>query len=260
MGAIPTHLSSSLALRPLRAPEIIDAGIQLARRHYGPLATTALLSLLPYFAMDLYTNIVQQAGTWTLLLFSAAVASIADAATAKVAFDAYRGEAPSPTRAFRALAKRAWPVLMTGVYRTAMTLAGLIVLVLPGLYLFEIYALVPSIALFEPQLSARGALKRSYVLTTGAKARALLCYVLPYGVVIGANILITQFTKEIMGTAHGSLASGFAGSATAALLTPFLASLQVVLYVDCRVRSEAFDLELALAETTAPRDAMEPSP
>jgi hypothetical protein len=221
-----------------------------------------MLSLLPYFAMDVYTNIAPKTGTWTLLFFSAVFASIADAATGKAAFDAYRGETPSPTRAFRALAKRAWPVLMSGVYRTAMTLLGLILLVVPGLYLFAIYALVPSIALFEPKLSARGALKRSYVLTTGAKGRALLCYVLPYGVVIGANILITELTKEIVGTRHGALAGGFAGSATAALLTPFLAALQVVLYVDCRVRSEALDLELALADAALPRqasDAMEPS-
>jgi hypothetical protein len=253
-------LPLSPTLRPLRAPEIIDAGIQLARRHYGVLATTSFVSLLPYFAMDVYDNLGPKSDSWTLILLSAALASIADAATGKAAFDAYRGERPSPAGALRATGQRAWPVLVSGVYRTAITLAGLVLFIVPGLYVFSIYALAPSVALFEPELSANGTLKRSRALTSGARRRAFLCYVVPYCAVIGANIGLTQLTKEIVGVGHGALAGGFAGSATAALLTPFLAALQVILYIDCRVRSEALDLEWALDETAASRRALRERP
>jgi hypothetical protein len=186
-----------------------------------------------------------------LILFSAVFASIADAATGKAAFDAYNGETPSPSRALRATGRRAWPVIVSGVYRTGITLAGLLLFFVPGLYVFTIYALAPTIALFEPALGANGTLKRSRTLTAGARRRAFLCYVLPYGFVIGANIGITQLIKEVVGSGHGALAGGFAGSATAVLLTPFLAALQVILYIDCRVRREALDLELAFDDAVA---------
>ena len=210
--------------------------------------------------MDVYDNLGPKSESWMLILLSAALASIADAATGKAAFDAYRGERPSPAGALRATGRRAWPVLVSGVYRTAITLAGLVLFIVPGLYVFSIYALAPSVALFEPELSANGTLKRSRALTSGARRRAFLCYVVPYSAVIGANIGLTQLTKEIVGVGHGALAGGFAGSATAALLTPFLAALQVILYIDCRVRSEALDLEWALDEGAAPAQSIASAP
>lgn len=209
------------------------------------LATTSLLSLLPYFAMDVYTEIGPKKGAWTLVVFGMAFASIADAATGKAAFDAYRGGPSSPAGALRATLRRVWPVIASGVYRTVFALAGVAAFVVPGAYVFTVYALAPTIAVLEPELSASGTLKRSHALTHEAKWRALLCYTLPTTAAIAANVGMSQLVTEIVGAGHGDLAGGFAGSVTAVLLTPFLAGLQVILYLDCRVRSEALDLEWA---------------
>lgn len=241
-------------LRPLGAAEIVDAGVQLARQHYGALVTTALVPLLPYFAADAWTS-ARGGGTpdfWTMILFSAVWASLADAATARAAFDAYRGGGtPDPARALRATAARAWPVLVSGLYRAVMTTVGLALLLVPGLYVFATYALVPSLAVLEPGLGAWATLRRATALTKGARWRAFAAYVVPYLCVFGGNMLVsTTIPKLIGGGGVAHLVGQLAGSVTAVLLTPLVACLQVVLYLDCRVRKEALDLEWAIADAS----------
>lgn len=246
-------------LRPLGAAEIVDAGVQLARRHYGALVTTALVPLLPYFAADAWTS-ARGGGTpdfWTMVLFSAIWASLADAATARAAFDAYRGGGrPDPARALRATAARAWPVLVSGLYRAVMTTLGLALLLVPGLYVFATYALVPSLAVLEPGLGAWATLRRASALTNGARWRAFAAYVVPYLCVFGANMLVSTTVPKLVGGEGGvgHLVGQLGGSVTAVLLTPLVACLQVVLYLDCRVRKEALDLEWAIADAP-PADA-----
>ena len=84
-----------------------------------------------------------------------------------------------------------------------------------------------------------------------AKWSAFLCYTLPTAAAIAANIGMSQLATDLVGAGHGQLAGGFAGSVTAVLLTPFLAGMQVILYLDCRVRREALDLEWAFGDVPA---------
>jgi len=240
------------ALRRVSGPEIVDEGIQLARQNYGALVMAALVPLLPYFGMDLWTASRREAlGTWPMLVFTAVWASLADASAARVAMDALEGRPPDPVRGLRTALRRAWPVVASGLYRAIFGLVGLTLLLVPGLYLLSVYALIPILPVLESPLGWWRALRRSAALTRGARRLTFGTYVAPYAFVFGANMVLTQLTEEILGYRIGHVLGGLVGSSVALATTPFIAAIQVRLYVELRMRKEAIDIEWAVASLSA---------
>jgi hypothetical protein len=239
---------NAVDLRPRSAPEIIDAGVQLARRHFAVLFVTAAVPLLPYLAFDVRNTWGGDGRQWAWLALAAACASVADAAVAHAAAAAWHGHSPDARTALRATAARLWPVLATGLYRTTFVLLGLGLLIAPGLILLSIYALVPGIAVLEPTLGARAALRRSRALTAGWRWQAFACHAVPYLFAIGANIVVSELGQQLGG---GKLFGGVAGTLVDMMLTPFVIAIQVVLYYDLRIRKEEYDIETMLANDAA---------
>ena len=234
-------------LRVRTAPEIVDAGVQLARRNYTVLMMAAAIPLLPYFAFDVAIAWTGSDMTWPWMIFTIACASIADAAVAYAAAEAWHGREPSAAAALRAVRSRLWPVLATGLYRTIFVLGGLMLLIAPGLILLSMYALIPGIAVLEPTLGAGAALRRSRALTAGWRWQAFVCHALPYVFAVGANMLVSRLLTDI----GGRLLGGVGGSLVDVAITPFVIGIQVVLYFDLRIRKEGYDVEAMLAATAA---------
>jgi hypothetical protein len=248
----PDARSRIAALRRVSGPEIVDEGIQLARQHYGALVLAALVPLLPYFGLDIWaTSYSVEFGTWPTLLLTAVWASLADAAAARVAMDALEGRPLDPMRALRTALRRAWPVVISGLYRAIFGLAGLVVLLVPGLYVFSIYALIPVLPVLEPELGVWRALRRSALLTQGARRLTFGVYVAPYAFVFLANSMLSALLQRALGSQNGPMIGGLLGSCVALTMTPFIASIQVRLYVELRMRKEAIDIEWALGVPTA---------
>jgi hypothetical protein len=240
-GSIPFEY-----LRPRTSPEIVDAAVQLARRHYWPLLLVSIGALLPYLGFDLYFGATgNEPSLLTAVLVSAIVGSFADAATAAVAFDSLR--LPEAEVRSALIAVRRLPVIaLTGLYRSVFLLAGIAILIVPGLFVLAMYALIPGIAVFEPHLGIGESLRRSRHLTAGYRMRALLCYGLPYGAVT-VGLSFATSAVEFMTGGHGELLGLMAGTFLAMAFTPFVAALQLMLYLDLRVRKEALDLEAGIA-------------
>jgi hypothetical protein len=243
------------SLRRASGPEIVDQGIQLARQYYGAMILAALPPLLPYFGMDIWTSSRgEPVGLWPVLLLNTVwtvCASLADAAAARVAMDALEGRSPDPARALRTSLRRAWPVVLSGLYRALFGFLGLIILLVPGLYVLSVYALVPVLPVLEPGLGGWRALRRSAALTTGARRLTFGAYVAPYAFILGANMILSLLMVRVMGRQPGQLFGGLVGTGVAMAMTPFIASIQVRLYVELRMRKEAIDIEWALASTPA---------
>lgn len=247
------HASIRLAaLRPKFGPEIVDEGIQLARQNYGALILAALVPLLPYFGMDIWVSTHgKPVELWPMLLFTTIWASLADASAARVAMDVLEGRPPDPARALRTALRRAWPVVLSGLYRAIFGLLGLVLALVPGLYVLSVYALIPVLPVLEPGIGGWRALRRSAALTAGARRLTFGAYVAPYAFVLGANMVLSLLTDSIMLRPFGRLFGGLVGSSVALALTPFIAAIQVRLYVELRMRKEAIDIEWALASTSA---------
>lgn len=248
-----SHASGRIAaLRRVSGPEIVDEGIQLARQNYGALIMAALVPLLPYFGMDIWTaSHGEPVELWPMLLFSTIWASLADASAARLAMDVLEGRPPDPARALRTALRRALPVVLSGLYRAIFGLIGLVLLLVPGLYVLSAYALIPVLPVLEPGIGVWRALRRSAALTAGARRLTFGTYVAPYAFVLGANMVLSQLTDSIMLRHYGRLFGGLVGSSVALALTPFIAAIQVRLYVELRMRKEAIDIEWALASPSA---------
>lgn len=250
-GTGPDSRSRIATLHLAAGTEIVDEGIQLARQNYGALVTAALVPLVPYFGMDIWTSThTEPLGLWPMLLFSVVWASLADASAARVAMDALEGRAPDPMRALRTTLRRARAVVLSGLYRAIFGLIGLTLVVIPGLYLLSVYALIPVLPVLEPGVGAWRALRRSAALTQGDRGLAFGTYVVPYAFVFGANMLLSMIAERFLGPQAGRLFGGLVGSCVALTMTPFIASIQVRLYVELRMRKEAFDIEWALASAS----------
>jgi len=240
------------ALRRVSGAEIVDEGIQLARQNYGALVLAALVPRLWFFAMYMWpSSLPRGIRAWPLTLFTWACASLADAAAARVAMDALEGRPVDPIHALRTAFRRAWPVVLSGLYRVTFGLFGFAVLIVPGLYVLSIYALIPALPALEPELGAWQALRRSATLTQGARLLAFGTSAVPYLFVFGVTWVLVALPARIMEPHLGVLFGGIMGASAALALIPFIAAIQVRLYVELRMRKEAIDIEWAVASLGA---------
>ena len=257
-------------LRLRSGPEIIDAGIQLARRHYWPMLLAAIPFLLPKIAFALLYGSGRAQSDIVLVVLEAGIPGpLADAAAAAVALAALqwnpggaaetRGDAFRTDRlvsaALRVLGRRFWAAMASGLVRTACIFYGFLLFVAPGLYALGALALVPLVVVAEPGLGVMDALRRSSVLTAGHRWRVLGCYGLPYAAILLAGQLMVDGLEGLLGApGYGPLqvTAMLAGAVLATTLTPVIAAIQVMLYLDLRVRKEALDLEADIAAPAQP--------
>jgi hypothetical protein len=137
-----------------------------------------------------------------------------------------------------------FPITGTFFLMGLAVLGGLLLLILPGLYLALCFYLATTVAAVEKCYGVR-ALKRSRELMRGNLLRAL-------GIVVLSWIVLTVLGMGLglaftLMPSLAPLASGIAQSVAVAYLT----AVSVVLYFDIRCRKEAFDLEHLAAQVDA---------
>ena len=187
---------------------------------------------------------------------------VAEAAN-QIAADVGNGRHPALGYAARRLHSILWVTFLGGL----LAVLGLILLIVPGVYLYISFAVAIPVLLTEG-LKGRRALGRSRQLVKGR-------FWPTFGVVVLGAILVgivqgalaglagaasfsegpdtfASYTAETIATVVGSL-----------IATPLTAAFITVLYFDLRVRKEAFDLQL-LAEQIgvepAPGESLAPVP
>jgi hypothetical protein len=256
-------------LRPLGIGEILDVAIKIFWRHKGTLARIVLVVVAP---VTVLANLIQfsalpdedalnadTASNADISLaitgfFAAAVlgwigTTFATAACFKAVGEAYIGEPPSWRSSLRFVGKRLHSVLWLVFLTTLVTIAGVLLCVIPGVYFFVAFSVVMPVLLLEG-LRGRRAMGRSRQLVKGRwwPAFALLAVGLIITGIVGAVIqsLITAVTFTDTGndTFVAFLVTTIGAVAAAIVTAPFQAAYTSVLYFDLRVRKEAFDLQL----------------
>ncbi|HET7550558.1 MAG TPA: hypothetical protein VFK04_04660 [Gemmatimonadaceae bacterium] len=168
---LPTEL-----LQPRSASELIDVAAQVVRRHYWKLVDVAVLALLPYFAFDIvYRAPDSDAPLLVMVLTTGIVGTAADVAVIAALLRVLEGGDASPRAALGLVRRRLWPIVAAGTYRAALVLGGLLLVVVPGLYVLASYAVLAAVIAAGPKLGARAALRRARTLTAGYRWRALGC-------------------------------------------------------------------------------------
>jgi len=253
---------TEIAYRPRSANEIVDAAFQIFRQHFKTLVLVTAIAYLPLLlintalshvfgfdealaagSLDSSFLIVSALGMVWLGLVSAVVTAAGS--------EAYLQRPLDPAAAFRITLARAGAVTACVVLVTIASAIGLVLLIVPGLYLYARYGLAPVIAVLEGG-GVQASLARASVLSNGRKR----------------HILFTMFVILLIFFAI-SLALGFAAQTllrqpvllAAAefviiiLSYPVVALAQTILYYDLRIRAEGYDVQLMsdrLASQPAP--------
>lgn len=260
-------------IRPLGVGEVLDAAIRIYRRRFKAMVIATAITVGPALlvsavlqvstapdpnafgqqaaedpeALDLRDIWVFLIATLIATLIALVASQIATGATLKSASGAYFDE-PADWRGSLRFAIRKLPSMLWVVVLTLLaTLLGIVACVLPGIWIYVATSMVIPVVLLE-NLRGTSAVSRSWRLVEGR-------WWATFGTLIIASLLagfvaaIFAIPGQAIGMATGSTAAtivlqslgSFVGSV---ITTPFSAAVTLVIYVDLRVRKEAFDLEL----------------
>jgi hypothetical protein len=250
--------------RPMGIGEILSTAFQLYRRHWKTLLAIAAvvvvpLTLLQYLLGDLVRtqgettrNGVVETATWSvgiagllaalagLLMYLVLTGAITRAVAAEVA-----GEDPSLEQSYRFGFHRLGSVLLVSVLVGLATIGGLILFVIPGIYIGVRLAVSIEALVVEGRRGTE-AMGRSWGLVGGHWWHA-------FGTLLVAALLIGIVNAVI--TAPFSATNWFAQGVAAAVATvitlPYGVLVGVLLYLDLRARKERLTLETLRADLQA---------
>ena len=221
------------ALRPRSVTEIIDASFQLLRRHYTPLVAIAVVALLPYIILVALTGGARAESPSALLTLVAQwlCAALAEAAVIVGASDAYIDGNVDIQRSLASTAGRLPTIILAGIFRGLAILAGMIALVVPGIYVwFRTFAIVPVVVLEER--GAGDSFRRSWDLAKGEVWKIIGTLLLAWLIFMILYMLLVAILM--------------------ALVYPITCVVTTLLYYDIRVRREGYDLELMARDAASP--------
>ena len=262
-------------MRPRRVGEILDASIKLylgnARILMGcvvwvviPLQVLYGIVLLSTYASphDISTGFVHigsavtpaeahaRLGASLINDFASLVGnSLVLGACVKALSDAYLGQRPDTRDSLRFGLRRLLPLIVLVIVRGLGQVLGLILLIVPGVWLYAAWAVaVPALVIERagPLRSlgrSRRLVKGSWWRTAGALLVASVISLVIGGLIQGL------LTAAALSSGNPSLLfvvviTVLAAIVTAVVLQPFAAAVTTVLYYDLRIRREGYDLEL----------------
>jgi hypothetical protein len=241
-------------IRTMSFGELLDAGFRLLRNQVVVLVGLAAVLYVPLvFFHDGIESAVSPieptspgevagvlgmvtSGLLLGLLWLMVVVPVSSAAITHAVSELYLGRQATIGSALRVGWGMFVPLAGTMLLMSVLVLGGLLLFVVPGIYLMLCYSLAWPVMVIERQFGM-AALQRSRDLTRGSLLRVVgLAFVVGIFVsVIGGGLQLLLGYLPLV----GPLASGVVQAIGAAFQSAFL----VLLYFDIRCRKEAFDLE-----------------
>jgi len=262
-------------LRPLGIGETLDVAIKVYTRNAGTLfrlvffiaAPINLLSVVieasavPTSDRVTFNETTSQfelhnSDVWTYVaallvavLLTLLATTLASAACFKAVADAYLGERSTWRQSLGYAARRLRSVIWVSVLGWILVLVGLVLCILPGIYLYACFVIAVPILLTE-NLRGRKALGRARALVRGRWWKVFVVVLL--GTLLTSILSggLTALGESVIASGHDvNTVSGFVASFVTqtianTLTIPFTAAFVTVIYFDLRVRKEAFDLQL----------------
>jgi hypothetical protein len=256
------------ALRPLGVGEMLDAAIKIYRRRPGPMVVATAVVVLPAIVLQ---TLVQMsagsperlspdaesidggalatflAGTLVSTVIVLVATNLALAGTTRISLSAYLGDEVGWRDSLRFAVRRILPLTALLAVTTLGLLAGTLLCLVPALWLQGIWAVAVPVLLVE-DLGPLASLRRSQQLVRGRFWPVLgtllvggLLVSFLQGILVAPVIVLQVLEVDFVVT---SVLTGLASFVGSALTTPLAAALAAVIYVDLRVRKEAYDLEL----------------
>jgi glycerophosphoryl diester phosphodiesterase family protein len=271
-GPIP-GASGQIPLRPMGAGEILDVAIRVYKANWKSLMGLVAIIVVPFtllqnLVIHFTTHEVVIGGknyfvtqadyntfkvlTWVFFgLNILLVVPFLRGACARLVGGVYLGQRTRAGDSLRFTARRFWPLVGSLLLSSLIIGIGFVLLVIPGIIFFIRYAFVTQAIVVEDQ-SGTGSLTRSWNLAKGNSWRIL-------GTLLLALILAGIVSAVLLLPLIGIFLSGGGGSSAwilrtvfnslvSIVTTPFTITVAVLLYFDCRIRNEAFDVSVMARE------------
>ena len=236
---------SDLQYRPRSITEIIDAAFQLYRQDalryilitavaYAPMLVFQLVFLEPT-SVSLTTGLFGFA-SYVVGFFSLALMS---GSLVRLSSEAYLGRDMEIGAAIREVLPRVPSLLGGTLIRIILIGLGVVVLIIPGLWLFaHTFAVIPTIVLERADVAR--ALNRSAVLSRDRKLAILGSYALAFLIFYSLAFAFAI----VAGLVAGSLLFTLISTIATVVIYPIIGIMEMVLYYDSRIRAEGYDVEL----------------
>jgi hypothetical protein len=269
-------------LRPLSVGEMLDAGIRLFRHRFGTLVVCVLVPVVPLTilgtiitastddtAYDVNAPANESSEAVAGFLVGIGIqslgAALAVAACFKAISAAYLGERAGAGESLGLLGRRLIPLVIAWVVVVVISIAGFVLLILPGIWLSVKLCMTFSAIAFERAGPFAG-IGRSWRLTRGNWWRVFGTLLVVFLIAFVVNFALTAVLGIVAAGADNLSELAFALLATLiTLLTyvltyPLWASVLTVIYYDLRVRNEGFDLQLLAQGVGADASRFESAP
>ncbi|HEV8148801.1 MAG TPA: hypothetical protein VGP61_01310 [Gemmatimonadales bacterium] len=237
-------------LRPLTLGEVLDVAFGLYRSTFATLLVVAVACHLIPTVLSVYLWRSGRLFEQPLLLFGYVLIawilnSIAVAATTIIVSDAYLGRRTSAGEALR----RTGPLLLNligiSIMSSLLIGLGLILFILPGLYVLAGLVLSSVVMVVESPRRARDAMSRSWELTRGFRGKVFGLLFVTFVLLSVPSIAIGAIWGIVgPGLESEALLPRVLGEVLQVVIYPYFYTVLTLAYYDLRVRKEGFDLEV----------------
>jgi hypothetical protein len=277
---------NNLDLRPLSVGEILDRTFTIYRNYFVLFIGISAIPQLLVLALSLaQVAVLMPAGfpapgargvptpplssvgsvaSYLILAFLALVVTLialilSQGATVIAVSELYLGRTITIGESFRRVRGELGTIFGVMMLNGLATFVGLILLIVPGVYVMcRLLVGIPA-ALLE-NLGSRAAVERSWQLTEDSAGRAFLIFLLYFALSMAATMFFAfPFQMAIiLVKGNPSLVLVFMGLAQVGtfianvLVVPVMTIASAILYYDLRVRKEAFDLQVMMAHLVGP--------
>lgn len=249
-------------LRPMEIGELLDEAFDLYKRNFGLLFGIAALLSVPLNVIVVATPDTS-GGRQVVNVLSILAGLVTTGALVHAAMERLLGRPITIAAAYRQGLRRFLRLLSGGIIYGLAAFAGLILLVIPGLIVILWSLLLTPVVMVENR-GGIGALERARQIAAGnlwrlfILALGLLLVFFPVWSVVGAAIGVIAGLQAAVPperTSAGTVLIEAGVMLVVAVIqsawAPVLSTAQLMMYLDLRMRREAYDLELITASVEA---------
>jgi hypothetical protein len=250
-------------LQARSATELVDAAVQLLKRHYGPLLTISGIGLAPWLILQpLVGNLVRtESGVVEPMisipgilanLFTTIWFSLAGAAIIVGAAQGYREGRVDVAHAIQQVVSRVPAVLYASLIKGIAIAVGLLLFLVGALYFYSTYFALPTTVVIE-NLTGRAGVARARQLAQGHRADVLKPLLLVFVIYLIISLAAGALAQVLFGDANLMLANIFSTVVTV-FVYPIIPITEMLVYFDLRIRHEGYDVEMMASrlDTTVP--------
>ncbi len=209
--------------------------------------------------MDPVLLAISIGGTFLLmLLFLVLVVPLATSSTTYAIGKRYLGEEVTIGEAYRVAFKRLGTLIWSQILVSLIIMGGALCFIIPGIYLALCYALLIPVIILEGQNSS-DSMSRSWTLSEGYRGEIFAVLAIFWGfnfvISMGLGLVTTLLSQDVITL----IVSNIFSFVVQLLILPFSIIAVILLYYNCRIRKEGFDLEL-LAQSLSGEAPPPPAP